>query len=441
VNVIVNGKLNAVLRFFRAILSCILIVVQILNMALTGSLTEKRVQDDGYSASLPVYERDFYRAKILSDGYYESYWIEPLHILTSTPLDGVEANWCYGGLLSLTYKLAKIDDSYIEKCATVVEGLRYYRRKVGRNFDGYSYFRSIFKETTVTGVAYDDNMWLARDLIGLYELTGETKYLDLAIEIADYLIRSAFVDLDPQMFIDFGYEAERGMPLGGFFWDDHHDAIHACSNGPAVQLLAALYRLTGNEIYLEHAVKSFNFLRFLVRWDGVLHDQMRFLKDGFNNIIGIKGPAGPPFSYNSGAPITGAIELYKVTGEEEYLSIARYWAASAHAYFAMDSHVEGIKRYPTINIWFNAILLNGFLALEPYSPEDCAVYINSMQASIDYAYDNFLTPSRPFFGPFLPDDWVGGWGHQDPKDMWVLNAGAQAEIYATLAYYNMPKTD
>jgi hypothetical protein len=437
----VNINFDAIRHFFRTVLSCILIVVQIFNMALTGSLTEKRVEDNGYSAGLPVYERNVYRAKILSDGYYESYWIEPLHILTSTPLYGVEANWCYGGLLSLTYKLAKIDDSYIEKCATVVEGLRYYRRKVGRNFDGYSCFRSVFKERTIKSVAYDDNMWLARDLIGLYELTGETKYLDLAIEIADYLIRSAFVDLDPQIFIDFGYEAEIGMPLGGFYWDDRHDAIHACSNGPAVQLLAALYRLTGKEIYLEHAVKSFNFLTFLVRDDGVLHDQMRFFKDGWNNIIGIKGPAGPAYTYNSGVPITGAIELYKVTGEEKYLDTAKYWAASAHECFAKDTSVEGVKSYQTVNVWFNAILLNGFLALEPYYPEECAVYINSMQASIDYAYDNHFFPGRRFCGPFIPEDWVGGWGNQDPKDTWVLKAGAQAEIFATLAYYNITKTD
>ncbi len=433
--------MDAIFNFFNSLLPYLLIIVQLLNMTFTGTLTEKRVHDEGYSAGLAAYERNVYRAKILSDGYYESFWFEPVHVLTNRPHKDVESNWGYGGLLSLTYKLAKIDEGYEEKCATVVEGLRYYRRVVDGKFDGYSYFRSFFKETTTSGVAYDDNMWLARDLIGLYELTGEKKYLDLAVEIADYLSRSAFVNLDPQMFSDFGYEAENDLPLGGFYWDDRHDAIHACSNGPAVQLLAALYRLTGEEIYLEHAVKSFNFLTFLVRDDGVLHDLMRFSKDENNNITGLLGPDGPPYSYNSGAPITGAVELYKVTGDERYLNTAKYWAASAHAYFARNSSVEGVKRYPTDNIWFHAILLNGFLAVEPYAPEECAVYINSIQTSIDYAYDNYLTRGRPFLGPFIPDDWVGGWGNKSPKDTWVLNAGAQAEIFATLAYYNMRTAD
>lgn len=427
--------MDALRSFLKQILSFSLVLVQIFSLFTSGKIFEKPVVDSGYSASLPTYERDAYRAELLSEGYYNSYWFEPVSILTNRPHGDIEFNWGYCGLLSLTYKMATLDDAYLPKAEKVVEGLRYFRRLVDRRFDGYSHSRALLKDGATNGVSYDDNMWLARDLIGLYELTNDRLYLNRAAEIADYIIRAAFVDLDPQIFRDYGFTADPDTPLGGFYWDDRHDALHACSNGPAIQLLAALYRLTGNEDYLDKAVKSYNFLQYLVRSDGVFHDLMRFSKDSENNITGILRPDGPPYSYNSGSPITGAVELYRATGANKYLDTAKYWAASADTYFAKDSDVDGLKKYPSGNIWFNLILLNGYVALAPYDAENTAVYIAHMQNSIDYAYDNYVTDRSLLYGPSLPGDWINGWGDQDPKDVWVLNASSQAEIYATLAIY------
>ena len=428
--------MKSILQFLKPLLPIALVFVQLFNLFATGKIFEKPAVDDGLSANLPAYERNVYRAGILSAGYYDSFWYEPVSVLTTRPHREVEFNWGYGGLLSLSYKMAVLDDSYLTRCEKAVDGLRYYRREVDGRFDGYSYSRAVFKDDAQNGVAYDDNMWLARDLIGLYELTGQRKYLNLAVEIADFIIRDAFVNLDPQIFRDYGFSVEDGSPLGGFYWDDRHDALHACSNGPAVQLLAALYRITGNVSYLEHAEKSYNFLQYLVRPDGVLHDLMRFNKDSENNITGIIQPDGPPYTYNSGSPITGAVELYRATGKTKYLDTAKYWAASADAYFAKDSGVDGLKSYPTGNIWFNLILLNGYLSLAPYDAENTAVYIGHLQKTIDYAYEHYLTKSRrPVYGQYLPNDWINGWGNQIPKDVWVLDTSSQAEIFATLAIY------
>ena len=426
--------MNSITQFLKPLLSLALVLVQVFNLFLSGNIFEQPVADNGLSAGLPTTERDIYRATILSDSYYSAFWHEPLRVLTNRSHKDTESNWGYGGLLSLTYKLAKLDSAYLAKCEKVVDGLRFYRRELNGEFNGYSYSRALLKDKADSGIAYDDNMWLARDLIGLYELTNDAKYLNLAVEIADYIIKDAFVDLDPQIFSDYSFTVDNDTPLGGFYWDDRHDALHACSNGPAVQLLAALYRLTGNDTYLEHAVKSYNFLQYLVRTDGVLHDLMVFAKDSENNITGILHPDGPPYSYNSGAPITGAVELYRATGETKYLNTAKYWAASADAYFAKDSDVDGLKKYPSGNIWFNLILLNGFAALAPYDTENTAVYIAHIQKSIDYAYDHHLSENhKPFYGPFLPNDWINGWGSQDPKNVWVLDTSSQAEIFATLA--------
>jgi len=421
----------------RAVLPYMLILAQLFAFVSSGALFEKPLVEDGSSAALPAYEKDLFRARLLTEDFLGTYWFESVKMLTNRPHKDIESNWGYGGLLQLAYKMALLDDAYLPRCEAVVDGLRYYRREVKGQFDGYSYTRDCHKDGAVQGVAYDDNMWLARDLIGLYELTGKQQYLGLAREIADYIIRAAFVDLDPQIFRDYGWEADDSVPLGGFYWDDRHDALHVCSNGPAVQLLAALYRITGEETYLTHAVKSYNFLQYLVRPDGVFHDLMVFQKDTDNRITGIVQPAGPPYSYNSGSPITGAVELYRATGDADYLVKAKYWARSADIYFAKDT-AAGVKDYPAGNVWFNAILLNGFTALAPYDTQ-AAVYIGHMQDSIDYAYEHSLSTGwPPFSARCLPDDWAGGWGSKDPKQQWVLDAAANATVYATLAKYFHP---
>ena len=427
------GAVPAIFKFF---LPLILSLAQLLNLIGTGDIFRLPETDFGLSADLPVYERNVYRGQRLADGYYRNFWFEDLSLLTSHPRKDVEYNWGYGGLLSLTYKLALTDESYLPKCEKVVEGLRYYRQEKDGVFDGYSHTRAMAKDKADRGVSYDDDMWIARDLIALHELTGEKRYLDLAVEIGDYLIKEAFVDIDSKIFMNAGYPVFEGLKYGGFYLNDEHDALHTCSNGPAAQLLAALYRLTGNRIYLDHAEKSYNFFKLLEKPEGVFWDLMRFEKDEDNQIIGVKEAAGHSYSYNSGSPITAAIELYLATGGKGYLADAKRWAKAADEYFAKDSDIPGVKRYPRGNIWFHQILLNGYTALAPFDRENADRYINHMQSAIDYAYDNYVTKAEFFSGPFMPDDWYLGWGDKDPKNVDVLNAGAQAEIYISLALYN-----
>ncbi|HOO26765.1 MAG TPA: glycoside hydrolase family 76 protein, partial [Clostridiales bacterium] len=288
------GAAPAIFKFF---LPFILSLVQLFNLVSTGDILRLPETDAGFSADLPVYERNVYRGKRLADGYYRNFWFEDLSLLTSHPRKDVEYNWGYGGLLSLSYKLALLDESHLPRCEKVVEGLRYYRQEKDGVFDGYSHTRAMVKDKADRGVSYDDDMWIARDLIALHELTGEKHYLDLATEIADYLIKEAYVDIESEIFIRAGYPAFEGLKYGGFYWNDGHEALHTCSNGSAAQLLAALYRLTGNRTYLDHAEKSYNFLKLLVRPEGVFCDLMRFEKDENNRIIGVKEVAGPSYTY------------------------------------------------------------------------------------------------------------------------------------------------
>ena len=399
------------------------------------------------TANLPVVEQTWQRAQVLSKSYYRQFYFTTVrNRLSFYPASFENSScWEYIGLISLTYKLAladaprlkKTDNSYLDLMDDVLEGLRHYRKESDGKFAGYVVQRNARKEGTDSdGIAYDDNMWLGRDFVSLYELSSDEKYLTLANEIADYLIAEAYVPLPAALFADKGLEV-KDEEVGGFYWDHRCDAVHTCSTGPAAQFLAALYRVGGNETYLKYAKAGYNFLSYLENDVGVFHDLMRFEKDTENNITAIGGPDPTAYAYNSGSPITAAVELYRVTNEQKYLDDAIHWAQSADAYFAKDSAVPGVKEYPVhTTTWFNLILLNGYTALYPYW-NGVLPFIENMRGSIDYAYENHRTKGiGPWHKDILPRNWVGGFQEDDGFRAWALDVSAAAEIYATLhAFY------
>ncbi len=383
------------------------------------------------------FEKCEIRANLLAGSYYNNcYFPLPNKLIMVVGWnDTASSCWEYGALFSLTVKMAALDSGYLKKCEKVIDGLQYYRHdNADGSFGGYAVTRANKKGGADSGIAYDDNMWLCRDFVALYELTGNKKHLDYATQIADFIIASGYTDLDPQVLHDYGFDIPQGVQVGGFYWDSRHDALHTCSNGPAVQCLAALYRLTGKEEYLSHAEKAYTFLKYLENADGVFYDLMAFEKDDSNNITGVMGLAEDFYSYNSGSPITAAVELYRVKGSKEYLVDASRWANCADRFFAKDS-ASGVKSYPGSNVWFNMILLNGFCALAPYDPA-CKGYIENIGKSIDFAYDNYLYERAELFGgTFIPRDWTAGYTDDWGGDFNSINVSANAEIYATLAIY------
>lgn len=412
-------------------LAVLLGIIQFFSVFLSGQFFLP-VKDNGETAVMETQERCEERAKILAHSLYRNYYVKPFNVLVmNDDFTGVATNWEYGALLSLSVSMAQIDESYIDECEKVVDGLKYYRHLGDKlEFKGYAVKRSEIPYAADEGVAYDDNMWVCRDLVALYELTNNKKYLNLATEITDFLISDAYIDLDPSFLREAGYDVPDN--IGGFYWDNRHEALHTCSNGPAIQSLAALYRITGNETYLVHAQNAYNFVKTLITPDGVFYDLMRFVKDENNVPVGVLNIDKATYTYNSGSPITGAVELYKVTNDESYLDDAKYWAESAYNYYAKDTDA-GIKEYPS-RAWFALVLLNGFCALKPYD-DSCKTYINSFLEGIDYAYDNYRSEDYFHFGgTALPHSWAYGFGKEN-DDTSVQNVASNAEIYARLAVY------
>src|SRR5690606_39526770 len=96
-------------------------------------------------------------------------------------------------------------------------------------------------QANVTGVlnVYDDQMWLIRELLDSYKLTGKIEYLEKAEYLTAYVLDGWDVTRD-----------SNGQENGGIPWGPGYTTKHACSNGPLISPLVWLH-----EIYKDQADK------------------------------------------------------------------------------------------------------------------------------------------------------------------------------------------
>ncbi|HBI90623.1 MAG TPA: hypothetical protein DDY75_22650, partial [Sphingobacterium sp.] len=93
-------------------------------------------------------------------------------------------------------------------------------------------------KANVTGVlnVYDDQMWLVRELLEAYHLTGQDRYLQEAEYLTAYVLDGWDCTLD-----------EKGKEHGGIPWGPGYVTKHACSNAPIISPLVTLYEIYKNK--------------------------------------------------------------------------------------------------------------------------------------------------------------------------------------------------
>lgn len=158
----------------------------------------------------------------------------------------------------------------------------------------------------------DDMEWMVLAQIRMYESTSDKKYLKKAMQMYNDWIW-------PQ----WGPEDEAPW-YGGITWKtDVEKSKNACSNGPAAIIAARLYNFYDvagmkgkkpREEYLKEAKKIYHWLKStLLQPSGAVADNMA--RNGEINRKWI-------FTYNQGTFLGAAHELYKITGDKQYLADA-----------------------------------------------------------------------------------------------------------------------
>lgn len=170
----------------------------------------------------------------------------------------------------------------------------------------------------ITNDLYDDMGWMANAAFRLYQATGDQ---DLWSDI-DLLYRT---------IADGWNEAS-----GGIAWRrDQMYYRNSPSNGPACILAARLYQHTGEQEYLDMALRIFDW------WTETLVDpETGLVWDGINRQMDGKIDKNWQFTYCQGVYIGACVELYRITNEQDYID-----KAVRTADYALDTMLEsGILR-------------------------------------------------------------------------------------------------
>lgn len=364
-------------------------------------------------------------------------------------------------------------ERYKELLAQLYNGLSYYRGTYTltsftqtRSWSVYGVNRSSGPDgADVTGVmnVYDDQMWLIRELFEAYTLTGEEKYLTEAEYLAEYVLDGWDCTIDAS-----------GNERGGITWGPGYYSKHSCSNGPVISPLVWLHEhykgktdkttyryidsdkhtrksreMTKAEYYLMYARKVYDFqMRTLYYEDqGTFADNLNSPTEGgtirYENVNGVnyrkpsdlKSKNGPAISYNSGSMLSGAADLYRVTGDQTYLENMRTQTGKSFAAFATPSSKgEGLYEFDRsgYRTWFDGVLMRGYVdaAAHCSEAEQC---IAAFQNNLDYGYDHYYKNS------FLPVNLLLGWGtNTNVEGMFEFTYAAE---YALLARYELEKAN
>jgi len=375
-------------------------------------------------------------------------------------------------------------DRFVRRLKNLYNALDYYRGTYTlnsyaqiKNWSIYGVHRGGSKGTAaVTGIenVYDDQMWICRELVRAYKLTGDNDYLTKAEYLANYCIDGWDCCLDAN-----------GQEYGGISWGPGYNSKHACSNGPLIQPLVWLYEIyhtageaanlrhyyilpdgtrtstlrTHSEVYLEMARKIYAWQKthLLNTSTGVYWDmlgapgEIQYIGEGRNQYrthVDTGGPSGTAYTYNSGTMLAGCAELWRVTGETQFLTDVDNLSRSCWRNFTKGTRLSGTVyfQWPTdekaesgFNAWFNNVLMRAYADAAPYNT---TVYngkthaenaLLSFQQNLDYAYEHFNQ------GQMLPINLLYGWSISTGEQSVTkgFHQLAFAAEYAMLACWNM----
>ncbi|GAA4777736.1 hypothetical protein GCM10023231_00150 [Olivibacter ginsenosidimutans] len=259
---------------------------------------------------------------------------------------------------------------------------------------------------------YDDNIWVGLDMVDLYTLTNDTKYLDRAQLVWN--------------FIQSGTDSLMG---GGVYWKEGGNSKNTCSTAPAAVLAAKLYLATQDNSYLESAKHLYSWVKNTLQdpddylyWDNVhLSDE----NDPNSELVIDKNK----YTYNAGQPMQAAALLYTITHDAQYLSDAQNIAQAAYTKwftsFTSPIFNETFQILTPGHVWFQAILLRGYIEL--YKIDNDRTYITAYEKTLTHAW---LSDCRNAGTNLLNGDFRGG----TTQDKWeILHEGACVEMLARLA--------
>ncbi|WP_227378376.1 glycoside hydrolase family 76 protein [Haladaptatus halobius] len=217
-------------------------------------------------------------------------------------------------------------------------------------------------------IFYDDNEWIGLELIQLYRMTGDQRFLRRARQIFDLVVH--------------GWDDDPSHPKpGGVFWTQApwSDDRNTVSNAPGAELGLHLYQLTDEDerkqYYLGWSKRMYDWVNeYLQAPNGLYWDHVNM--DGtITKWI---------FTYNQGTMIGVNVLLYEITEEESYLTEAERIADRALEYFGK------ANRLFEEDMAFSAIFFKNLLLLQKI--KNNPKYLKAMQKYANEIWQNARDP-------------------------------------------------
>ena len=308
--------------------------------------------------------------------------------------------WPYSGTLSMMSALyeATGDDSILEFIDNeVIAGLKMYH-DTSREPYGYSSYITADKSDRF----YDDNIWLVIDFVDLYNLTKKQHYLDLALDIWNFVLSG------------------RDTVLGdGIYWcEQKKDTKNTCSNAPAAVAALKLHKATGDKKYFDQGENLYTWVLYSLRDKDNLY---------FDNVSVTGKFDRRKFTYNSGQMIEAGVLMYEATGDKKYYDEAQQTAAACVETWVkkyVNDKEEEIYIVESGDVWFDAVMMRGFLALWRVNQTDMLLEV--YHDTLNYAW-YMGRDENGLFGKYLT-------ARQEGEDKsWLLTQAAYVEMSARLA--------
>lgn len=240
---------------------------------------------------------------------------------------------------------------------------------------------------------YDDNAWIAKDLVDLYLKTNKAIHLERA-----------------KMVAEFCMSGER--PQGGIrFHENHSDPSHekhnqasTCATAPTAVTCLKIYQITKEEKYLTDGKRLYDFMKA----------QPWTIGDGARG-------------YENAVIMQAALLLYEITNEEVYLADAKQLGyCMASFYTSWDTHK--LNEYA---VWGGHDMTDAYVHM--YNTDNDPYWLAIPAGYLTYLYNN-CKDDQGFYTPI----WNGGLnkvdGVETPRFLMMDQASALA------AYYKMATT-
>lgn len=317
--------------------------------------------------------------------------------------------WPYDGLVSGAALLTKL--GYDVNYRSMADGFEKYWSEgaQGNNIGAYA---SSTNGTTGGGTRfYDDNSIVGLSLLEAGEITKQSQYVERAGRIVKFL-----------------KSGEDNLLGGALWWNEDQKNISgdpnsnkpACANGYATQFLLQYYAVCPEA----EKAEVLAFAKRLYEW---LKANLQDPSDKcYWNDINAGGTVNKTkWTYNTGVMVQNGICLYRITGEQRYLTEAIASAQGAYDFFVKPRNGVPLA-YPDSDPWFNTKLLRAYIDLQPLHRQ-ADNWIQAYSRFIDTGYENARTDAGFFY-----EDWTGG---SAKRYYSLLMQDAVVESYAALALY------